>query len=327
MLPHVPDRARPMIVALAGGVGGAKLAEGLAVAVPPAELTVVVNTADDFDLYGLRICPDLDTVLYTLAGMADPVQGWGVVGDTTSTLRAIARLGREPWFKLGDQDFATHILRTEQLRAGLPLSEVTAGFATALGVRSRMLPMTDDTVATLLETPAGVLAFQDYFVARRQNDDVLGVRFAGIAEATAAPGVLAAIAAADAIVVCPSNPYVSVGPIVATPGIGEALRATAAPVVAVSPIVGGKAIKGPAARMLESMAGEASSLAVARLYAGWVDGFVLDEADAASAPEIERLGMRTLVTATVMGGRDDRARLAAEVVAFGTSLAPAGSRR
>ena len=316
-----------MIVALAGGVGGAKLAQGLALALAAGELTVVVNTADDFELYGLRICPDLDTVLYTLAGVADPVQGWGIAGDTYQALGAIARYGRDPWFRLGDQDFATHVLRTERLRAGATLTEVTAQLAGALGVASRLLPMTDDAVATLVDTPAGRLGFQDYFVARRQADDVLGVVFDGVEAARLPTGVEAAIGAAEVIVVCPSNPIVSVGPILAVPGLRRALLDASAPVVAVSPIVGGKALKGPADRMLATMGHDVSAVGVAAIYAadGLVDGFVIDEQDAALAPRIEALEMRVLATRTVMGGTDDRRRLADEVVAFGRELGHPGA--
>lgn len=310
-----------MIVALAGGVGGAKMAHGLQAALPPGALTTVVNTADDFDLYGLRICPDLDTVMYTLAGIADPVNGWGVAGDSRNTLDAIARYGEHPWFLLGDQDFATHILRTERLRAGTPLSAVTAELAASLGIPGRILPMTDDRVATLIDTPSGRLEFQEYFVARRQSDDVLGVVFAGIDEATANAGVLDAIRDAKTIVVAPSNPIVSVGPILATPGIRAALERTEAPIVAVSPIVGGRALKGPAAQMLATLGHEVSALGVARLYASLVDGMVIDAADRELTAEIERLGPRVLVTETVMGDEADRRRLAAEVLDFAGSLA------
>lgn len=310
-----------MIVALAGGVGGAKMAHGLQAALPPGALTTVVNTADDFELYGLRICPDLDTVMYTLAGIADPVNGWGVAGDSRNTLDAIARYGEHPWFLLGDQDFATHILRTERLRVGTPLSTVTAELAASLGIPGRILPMTDDRVATLIDTPSGRLEFQEYFVARRQSDDVLGVVFAGIDEASANAGVLDAIRDAKTIVVAPSNPIVSVGPILATPGIRAALERTEAPIVAVSPIVGGRALKGPAAQMLATLGHEVSALGVARLYASLVDGMVIDAADRELTAEIERLGPRVLVTETVMGDEADRRRLAAEVLDFAGSLA------
>jgi LPPG:FO 2-phospho-L-lactate transferase len=308
-------------VALAGGVGGAKMAQGLQAALPPGDLTVVVNTADDFELYGLYISPDLDTVMYTLAGVADPVNGWGVAGDTRNTLDAIARYGEAPWFLLGDQDFATHILRTERLRAGMPLSVVTTELSAALGIQSRIVPMTDDRVATLVETPAGTLEFQDYFVGRRQSDDVLGVTFAGIERATAHPDALAAIREADAVVIAPSNPIVSVAPILDTPGVREAMADTPAPIVAVSPIVGGHALKGPAAQMLATLGHEVSALGVARLYADVIDGLVIDEVDRELGPTIELLGPRVLVTATVMGDEADRRRLAVEVLDFAASLA------
>src|ERR671916_1809303 len=297
------------------------MAQGLQAAAPPGNLTVVVNTADDFELYGLHISPDLDTVMYTLAGISDPVNGWGVAGDTRNTLDAIARFGQEPWFLLGDQDFATHILRTERLRRGRPLSAVTAELCGALGIRSRIVPMTDDRVATLVETPQGTLEFQDYFVGRRQRDDVLGVTFAGIERATAHPEALAAIREADAVVIAPSNPIVSVAPILATPGVREALADTAAPIVAVSPIVGGHALKGPAAQMLATLGHEVSALGVARLYADLIDGLVIDEVDRDLGPAIELLGPRVLVTATVMGDAADRRRLAIEVLDFAASLA------
>ena len=315
-----------MIVALAGGVGGAKLAQGLARALPPAELTVIVNTADDFDLYGLRICPDLDTVLYTLAGLADPVQGWGIAADTFRTLEAITTYGRAPWFRLGDTDFATHILRTERLRQGETLTAVMAELAAALGVPTPVLPMSDDPVATLLDTPAGRLGFQDYFVARRQEDDVLGVVFAGVDDARLPDGVRSTLATAAVIVICPSNPIVSVGPILAVPGMRAAMTSASAPIVAVSPIVGGRALKGPADRMLATMGHDVSATGVARLYAGLIDGLVIDEADRHLKPAIVEMGIRVLVTPTVMGGPADRQRLAAEVLAFGQMLVPVGTR-
>ncbi len=313
-----------MILALAGGVGGAKLAQGLQGVVPAGSLVVVVNTADDFDLFGLRICPDLDTVLYTLAGLANPATGWGIAGDTRATLDAIGRYDRDLWFQLGDQDFATHILRTERLRQGARLTAVTAEFARALGVSAAILPMTDQPVATVIQTANGELDFQRYFVARRQMDDVTGVRFEGIENASPAAEVLSAIGDADAIVICPSNPIVSVGPILAVPGLRAALDRTTAPIVAVSPIIGGKAVKGPADRMLATLGHEVSALGVARIYAGLIDGFAIDEVDRDLAPAIETLGIRTLVTRTLMGDTGDRERLAAEVVDFAHQLAPSG---
>lgn len=310
----------PKIVALAGGVGGAKMADGLVRAAGAEQVTVIVNTADDFLLYGLHIAPDLDTVLYTLAGIANPVTGWGIAGDTHEALGAIARYSRDPWFQVGDRDLATHMLRTEALRAGRTLTDVTAELAAALGVRSPILPMTDERVATLIETPDGPLEFQDYFVARRQRDEVVGVTFAGIESAPVTGSAAAAIAAADLIVICPSNPIVSIGPMLLVPGLRDALVASDAPLVAVSPIVGGKALKGPADRMLTSLGHESSAAGVAALYTGLVDGFVLDTVDRDLESRIAGDGMRTLVTDAVMRDPADRGRLASRIVRFGLSL-------
>lgn len=313
-----------MITALAGGVGGAKMAHGLAQAAEPGTLRVVVNTADDFDLYGLRICPDLDTVLYTLGGIANPETGWGIAGDSYATLEAMKRYGEEPWFLLGDQDFATHILRTERLARGMTLTSVMADLAVGLGVHGAILPMTDDRVATIIETPEGELPFQDYFVRRKQQDIVTGVRFEGIEDARPTAAVLDAIERVDLIVICPSNPIVSIGPILALPGIRQALRATAAPVVGVSPIIAGKALKGPADRMLGSLGHESSALGVARVYGDILDGFVIDQQDREQAGAIEaETGVRVLAAQTVMGDAADRARLARDVVEFGMFLTPA----
>jgi LPPG:FO 2-phospho-L-lactate transferase len=314
-----------MIVGLAGGVGGAKLLQGLALALPAGELTAIVNTADDFEHYGLHISPDLDTVLYTLAGLANPATGWGIAGDTRVTLDAIARLGRDPWFILGDQDLATHILRTERLRAGAPLSVIVAEFAAALGVETTILPMTDEPVATMVDTPAGRLEFQEYFVHRHQEDDVLGVEFVGAADSSPAPSVLDAIAAAELLVLCPSNPIVSIEPILAVPGIREAIERACAPVIAVSPIVGGKALKGPADKMLATLGHEVSAKGIAAQYQGLIDAIVIDHQDDHLKDSIEALGQLVLVTQSIMGDTDDRRRLAAEVLDFGRSLVPAGS--
>jgi LPPG:FO 2-phospho-L-lactate transferase len=309
-----------MIVALAGGVGGAKLAHGLAMSLPPEELTVIVNTADDFELFGLHISPDLDTVLYTLGGIANPATGWGIAGDTHNTLEAIGRYGRKLWFQLGDRDFATHILRTERLREGIGLSEVMAELAAALGVGCALLPMTNDRVATKIQTADGLLDFQDYFVARRQEDEVVDVVFEGAETAWPLESALEAIGAAELIVICPSNPIVSVGPIFAISGYLEAVKSSPAPVVAVSPIVGGKALKGPADKMLSSLGHEVSAAGVAAIYQGFVDGLVIDEVDADLAPRIEAMGIRTLITPSIMRDEADRKRLAEETVAFGRSL-------
>ena len=310
------------VTALAGGVGGAKFAQGLQRAVAPGDLTVVVNTADDFEHYGLRISPDLDTVLYTLGGLANPVTGWGIEGDTFHTLDAIAAYGRDPWFKLGDRDFATHILRTERLRTGATLTDVMTELATALEIPSRILPMTDDPVATLVETPAGLLEFQDYFVGRQHADDVTGVVFTGIDTARLPRGVVDALSSAGVIVFCPSNPIVSIGPLLAVAGLRDALEHRAAPVVAVSPLVGGKALKGPADRMLATLGHEVSAVGVARIYTGLIDGLVIDDVDQDLAPRIQDLGIEVLVTGTIMGGPEDRERLAAETLRFAQGLTP-----
>ncbi len=302
-------------LAIAGGVGGAKMAQGLA-GVVPGPLTVVVNTADDFDLWGLRISPDIDTVMYTLAGIADPVHGWGIAGDTQQTLAGIGALGEDTWFSLGDRDFATHILRTQQLKDGQSLTEVTARLATALGVDATILPMSDDPVATVIHSGGQDLAFQEYFVARRQADEVDAVSFAGIEHARPGPEVTRAIAEADTIVFCPSNPIVSIGPILEVHGIRDAVRDSGAWKVAVSPIIGGKALKGPADKMLSSLGHETSALGVAKLYDGLIDAYVIDQADADLEGSIRELGLDVLVTNTIMGDTADRERFAAEVLAF-----------
>jgi LPPG:FO 2-phospho-L-lactate transferase len=308
------------VCALAGGVGGAKLASGLQDVLPSGDLSVVVNTADDFDLWGLHICPDLDTVMYTLAGISNPETGWGIADESFETLNMLERYGEKIWFKLGDRDIGTHVLRTHRMRSGETLTEVTAGLAGALGVKSVVLPMSDDPVSTVLETPEGRLEFQEYFVRRRQRDEVLGVELRGIEEARPAEGVLAAISGADTIVLCPSNPIVSIGPILALPGMMEALTASSASKVAVSPIVGGRALKGPADRMLASLGHEVSSTGVARMYEGLVDGMVIDRIDERERAGIEAIGMRVLATESVMRDTEDRARLATETLEFGAGM-------
>jgi LPPG:FO 2-phospho-L-lactate transferase len=308
------------VCALAGGVGGAKLAAGLQDVLPAGDLTVVVNTADDFDLWGLHICPDLDTVMYTLAGISNPETGWGLSGESFDALSMLERYGEEIWFKLGDRDIATHILRTYRLRSGETLTGVTAGLARALGVVSTILPMSDGPVSTVLETPDGRLEFQEYFVRRSQRDEVLGVELRGIEDARPTEEVLAAISGADVIIICPSNPVVSVGPILAVPRITEALASTSAPRVAVSPIVGGRALKGPADRMLASLGHEVSATGVAGMYTGLVDGMVVDRIDEDERAGIEALGMCALVTESVMRDAEDRARLALETLEFGAGM-------
>ncbi len=309
------------VCALAGGVGGAKLSAGLQEVVAPGALTVVVNTADDFDLWGLRICPDLDTVMYTLAGISNPETGWGLAGESFDALGMLARYGEDTWFLLGDRDLATHVLRTARLSAGETLTTVTGALSGSLGVRSAVLPMSDEEVSTVLKTPAGLLEFQEYFVRRGQRDEVLGVELRGVGEARPTDAVLEALAAADVVVFCPSNPIVSVGPILALPGMREALASSSAPKVAVSPIVGGRALKGPADRMLASLGHEVSAAGVAAIYEGLVDGMVIDRVDVEERAGVEALGMQVLATDSVMRGAQDRARLAREVVEFGAGLA------
>jgi LPPG:FO 2-phospho-L-lactate transferase len=306
-----------MITVLAGGVGAARFLRGLVDVAEPAAVTIFGNTGDDEEFFGLHVSPDLDTVVYTLADVVGP-EGWGIDGDTYACLEQMRALGEEAWFLLGDADLATHVERTWLLREGRSLSEATAAITSAFGLRCRLLPMTDDRVRTVVSTDAGELSFQEYFVRQRWQDDVRGLHFDGAADARPAPGVLDAIAAADVVIVAPSNPLVSIGPVLAVPGVREALVATAAPVVAISPIVGGRALKGPADRMMAALGHEASAVGVARLYADFLDVLVLDDADAALAPEIEALGVRAVVTNTVMrdaASRQTLARAAVEAAA------------
>ncbi|MBI4730917.1 MAG: 2-phospho-L-lactate transferase [Chloroflexi bacterium] len=298
------------LVALAGGVGGAKLTDGLAQLLPPENLTIVVNTGDDFEHLGLYISPDLDTVCYTLAGLANPKTGWGRAGETYHLLESLAVLGGETWFRLGDKDLATHLERTRRLHAGETLSHITRLFCRAWGVRHTVLPMSDDSVRTMVETVKyGELSFQEYFVHQRCEPKVKGFRFVGIESARAAPGVLEAIEMADAVVLCPSNPWVSIDPILAVAGIRSALEKKK--VVAVSPIIGGKTVKGPAAKMYSELGVRPSALAVAEHYSGLLTGFVMDQLDAKLAEEIP---ITTMVTDILMPTQDDRRRLAQDVL-------------
>jgi LPPG:FO 2-phospho-L-lactate transferase len=301
-------------VLLAGGTGGAKLAHGLQQVLSPGELTVIVNVGDDTEQHGLLVCPDLDTILYTLAGVADPAQGWGVAGDTHTAMAMLERYGEETWFRLGDADLATHLRRAELMRAGANLTDATAAMASALGVPSRLLPATNDRLRTIVLIDAGELDFQTYFVRRRQADEVRALRFDGAADARPTTLALAAIADAQLLVIGPSNPLVSIGPILAIPGMREALQSARMRKVGVSGIVAGKAIRGPADRMLASLGHEPTARGVAALYAGLIDRFVIDEADAALAPRIEELGMAVSVLPTVMRSDEDRAKLARSVV-------------
>ena len=304
------------VVALAGGVGGAKLADGLQAHLG-ARLSVVVNTGDDCRRHGLLVMPDHDTVLYNLAGIEQVAWGWGIEGDTHAVMGQLGVYGEETWFGLGDRDLALHIARTARVDAGGRLTVVCLDLQRSLGIAARILPMADTPVATEVRTDDGWLEFQAYFVHRRQEPDVRELRFAGLDAARPTPEVLAAIGEAEAILIAPSNPLVSVGPILDVPGMREAVlaaRGRGALVVAVSPIVGGRALKGPADRMLAALGHESSALGVARIYADLCDVFVMDTVDAAAAPEVEALGLRTLVTDTIMTNDAARARLAAEVL-------------
>ena len=299
-----------MIAVLAGGVGAAKFLRGLIDVVDPASITVIGNTADDEEFLGLHVSPDLDTVVYTLADAVDPETGWGIANASYTALEQAAQLGQETWFKLGDKDLATHLLRTKLLRSGQTLSQATQAVADAFGVTCRLLPMSDDRVRTIVTTEDGDISFQEYFVRRRQEDEVKALRFEGSEQAQPAPGVLEAIRSAGGIIIAPSNPLVSIGPILAVPGIRQALVDTDAKVAAVSPIIGGRALKGPAARMLESLGHESSATGVAKLYADVLDVLVLDEEDRTLTPGVEALGITPIVTNTIMRDAASRRALA-----------------
>ncbi|MEK6256817.1 MAG: 2-phospho-L-lactate transferase [Chloroflexota bacterium] len=302
------------IVALAGGVGGAKLADGLAQILPPEDLTIIVNIGDDFEHLGLKICPDLDTVCYTLAGLSNPETGWGRVDETWNFMQSISELGGSDWFQLGDRDLATHLERTRRLKSGQSLSQITSAFCQAWGIQPTILPASDDTIPTIVETTEGELPFQEYFVAQRCEPTVKGFRFEGIASAKPAPGVLSAIEASDLIIFCPSNPWVSIDPILAIPGIRAALENK--PVMAVSPIIGGQAVKGPAAKMYTELGITPSAHAVAAHYQSIIDSLVIDSVDQQQAASINALGIKTFITPTFMQTISDHKRLAAECLEF-----------
>ncbi len=311
------------VVALAGGTGGAKLAHGLQLTLPPGDLTVVVNTGDDTERHGLLVMPDHDAVMYMLDGRFDNERGWGIADETWTVMDELERYGEESWFRLGDRDFATHIARGARLREGASLTEAVRGLQTTRGVPTAILPMADEPVRTHVRTDEGWLHFQEYFVRRHQAPEVHEVRFVGIETARPSPQVEAALADAEVVVIGPSNPIVSIGPILAVPGMAtliDTARSGGARVVAVSGIVGGVALKGPADRMLTSLGFESSARGVAGLYADSIDGFVLDTVDKALEGEIAGLGLRTLVTDTIMVGDAGRARLAETVLEFARSL-------
>jgi len=320
LLRHAPDGSCPgdaaPVVVLAGGVGAARFLEGVVQVVAPDQVIAIVNVGDDLEVGGLHVSPDLDTVTYTLAGRVNPETGWGLRSDTFQALEALEELGGPGWFRLGDRDIATHIYRTQRMREGLTLSAVTAEITCALGVGVRVLPVTDQRMRTMVETPEGEISFQEYFVRRRTQDRVLGLRFDGAAEASAAPGVHEAIMGARAIVIAPSNPFLSIEPVLAVPGVRDCLLASEAPKAAVSPIIGGAVVKGPAAAILESLGHDVSALGVSRLYGDLVDLFVLDEVDAGMADSVRaEVGVECLVTPTLMSGAPEKLALAAATLA------------
>ena len=304
------------VLALAGGVGGAKLALGLARNLPPDKLIIAVNTGDDFTHLGLRICPDLDTVMYTLAGIANPDSGWGIKDESWNVIAALERLGGPTWFRLGDQDIATHLERTRLLADGKSLSEVTGHLCRRLGIKHRIVPATDDRVSTIVQTEDGPLPFQDYFVRLQCNPVVRGFEFSGANRAAPSPVLSAAFenGGIEAVILCPSNPFVSIAPILAVPHIREVIAADNLPVWVVSPIVGGSAIKGPTAKMMRELAIEPSCLSIAEHYRNLATGIVIDTVDADTATQIDATGLQVMVTDTVMTTDDDKVRLAREVL-------------
>ena len=317
--------SKNLVVALSGGIGGAKLALGLSRIMDPVDLVVIANTGDDFEHLGLSISPDLDTLMYTLAGLDDPQRGWGRRDETWTFMAALEKLGGETWFQLGDGDLATHVERTRRLQAGERLSTITADLGRRLGIATRILPMSDDIVHTRLRTADGWLDFQDYFVRRRSAPAVLEVSYDGAAAAHALPEALAALRSPQlrAVVICPSNPYLSIEPILAVAGLRDAIARCAGPVVAVSPIIAGRAVKGPTAKMMSELGLAVSATAVAQRYHDLLDGYVVDHVDANSATE---LPFATAVAHTLMRTLEDRDRLAREVLALADALAQPTTR-
>jgi len=303
-----------MITALAGGVGAARFLSGLVKLIDEKDLSIIVNSGDDIELFGLHISPDVDIVAYTLAGIVDEAKGWGIRGDTFQCLEALRELGQEAWFALGDRDLATHIFRTSRLKEGRKLSEVTAEITRILGLEMAILPMTDDKFETRIVTEDGAIHFQEFLVKRGAKDKVLGVKFLGADTAKPAAGVMEAIMNAKLVIVCPSNPVVSIGTILAVKGIKDALKRTAAEKVAISPIVAGAPIKGPADKLMKGIGLEVSAYSVAKLYADFIDTFILDVADAADKAKIEKLGVKVKVANTVMRTLEDKVQLARTVL-------------
>ena len=305
-----------MLVVLTGGTGGAKLIEGLAVEIDPAELAIICNTGDDAVFHGLYVSPDIDTIIYTLAGLSDSEKGWGIRGDTFTTLEQLRRLGNAAWFNLGDKDLATHITRTKLLKEGLKLCEVTERIRRQLGVQARILPMSDERVETRVQTPQGELSFQEFFVKERWARKVTSVRFVGAEQAQPAPGLLDFIQCAEAIIVCPSNPVTSIGPILAVPGIRSALKQVSAPVLGVSPIIGGAAISGPAHKLMVASGFAASAAGVAGCYADFLDTLLIADEDCPAVPAIEAVKVVPICTDIRMDDIAAKRRLAREVLAL-----------
>ncbi len=310
------------ILALSGGVGGSKLALGLSHCLTPQQLSVVVNTADDFEHLGLHISPDLDTLMYTLSGLNDTSRGWGLADESWAALDALARLGEPTWFQLGDRDLATHLARSHQLKSGSTLSAVTAKLCASLGIAHPILPMTDDTVRSFIDTASGMLSFQEYFVAQRCAPETRGIQLQGIESARPQIGFQQLLRSPDlgAIVIGPSNPFVSIDPIIKLAGIAQQMRTSVAPVVAVSPIIDGDAVKGPAAKMMAELGMPVTAASVAAYYGDLLDGFVIDQKDAAHAQPLRDTGLAVLVVPTMMQTLEDRRTLARQVVDFSLSL-------
>jgi len=316
------------VVALCGGVGGAKLALGLSHVVPPDDLTIIVNTGDDFEHLGLYVSPDVDTVLYTLAGIGDPVQGWGLAGESWNFMAALERLGGETWFRLGDTDLATHVERTRRLRSGDILTAVTDALARRLGIACAVLPMSDDPVRTVLDTDEGLLDFQHYFVRRQAVPKVRTIRYDGAAKAAPSSAVLAALSdpALAAVIICPSNPWLSIAPLLAIPALSDLLRASGVPVVAVSPLVDGRAVKGPTAKLMVELGHGVSAAAVATFYGDLVTGHILDDSHAFEADAIRETGAHVTVMPTLMTDLDTRIALARRSLDFARQIAHLGVR-
>jgi LPPG:FO 2-phospho-L-lactate transferase len=299
-----------LITVLAGGVGAARYLQGLIGIIPERNITIIVNTGDDAEFFGLHVSPDIDTILYTLKNMADKKKGWGIKGDSFNCLNMLKKYGYETWFKLGDKDLALNIYRTQLLRKGFTLSEATKKISKRLGLNLEILPMTNDKFVTKIETPSETIHFQEYFVKRHAMDEVVDVKFEGVNEAQPGPNVINSILNSDAIIICPSNPIVSIGTILSVKGVKQALKETSAKIVAISPIVGGKTIKGPADKMMQGMGLEASAFGVAELYKDFLNSIVIDQIDETEKTRIEELGINVIVTNTIMRTLEDKIQLA-----------------